>query len=55
VKTYVLVENGVVTNIIVWDGNTDAWSAPEGSEALEDTWGAGIGWTYDGQKCLPPS
>ena len=25
-QSYFVVENDVVTNIVVWDGNTDSWS-----------------------------
>jgi hypothetical protein len=43
VKKYAIIENGKVTNAVVWDGVTP-W---EGSEnAVEITGTAGIGWDY---------
>jgi hypothetical protein len=43
VKKYAIIENGKVTNAVVWDGVTP-W---EGSEnAVEITGIAGIGWDY---------
>jgi hypothetical protein len=47
--TYAIIENGTVTNVAVWDGETewphegDAVLIPEGSSV-------GIGWDYDGKK-----
>lgn len=56
-STYAIVENGIVANVVVWDGGTD-WTPPEGSTAVkigEDdpetglplpVVGIGIGCTY---------
>ena len=27
-KTYLVIENNVVTNCIIWDGNLDTWTPP---------------------------
>jgi len=43
---YAVVKNGVVENVVVWDGQT-AFSV-EGSELVEATDNARIGGTYDG-------
>ena len=43
---YAVVKNGVVENIVVWDGQT-AFSV-EGSEIVEVTDNTRIGGTYDG-------
>ena len=50
VKHYAIVENGVVTNVVVWDGETPY--DPEGELVLIDglTPEPGIGWDYDGKK-----
>jgi hypothetical protein len=49
-KHYAIIENGVVTNVAVWDGKTE-WTPKEG-KAVEIAEGvsAGIGWDYDGKK-----
>jgi hypothetical protein len=31
---YALVENGIVINVIVWDGNTETWSPPDEVNAV---------------------
>lgn len=50
VSRYAIVENGVVSNICLWDGNVDKWSPPSGSNAIElaDTDYVSIGALYDG-------
>ncbi|PRX32252.1 hypothetical protein B0G75_104273 [Paraburkholderia sp. BL18I3N2] len=44
---YALVENGVVVNVIVWDGHSD-WQPPNGQTVVQIPDGvyAGIGSTY---------
>lgn len=27
-SSYAVIENGIVTNLIVWDGNTQTWTFP---------------------------
>lgn len=51
---YAVVENGVVVNTIVWDG--DAWTSPIGSTAIPIPDGAyvGIGSTYANGTFGPP-
>lgn len=39
--TYAVVKDGVVENIVEWDGNLDSWSPDDGCEALE---------LYEGQE-----
>ena len=45
---YAIVDNGTVTNLVVWDGETE-WAPPAGSELVPagDT-GVGVGWLWDG-------
>jgi len=43
---YAVVKNGVVENMVVWDGQTNY--SVEGSELVEATSDARIGGTYDG-------
>lgn len=60
IANYAWIEGGVVTNCIVWDGNTDPATGgflppedvtiiliPEGSSA----W---MGWGWDGTEFTPP-
>lgn len=45
---YAIVEDGIVTNIIVWDGNTDietgGWAAPVGAVVLPIQPPIDVGW-----------
>jgi hypothetical protein len=53
---YAIVENGVVKNIVLWDGQ-EQWQAPAGSSAVVIPEGAyvGIGSTYsNGVFSAPP-
>ena len=53
---YAIIENGVVTNICLWDGITE-WLPPENSSVVQlvDT-SVCIGFLYsDGQFTPPPS
>ena len=44
---YAIIENQTITNIVVWDGDTNEWSPPDGSIAvLLDTPSIGIGDSY---------
>lgn len=49
---YAIVEEGVVTNIVVWDGESE-WDAPEGAKVVLAGSGAEIGGTYDGESFFP--
>jgi hypothetical protein len=53
---YAIVENGIVTNTIVWDGESE-WVPPEGVSVVEvpsDTV-AGPGFSYSGGKFVAPT
>lgn len=54
--TYAIVENGAVTNVILWNGNTDSWQPPNGAEAvkLSAPGQAMIGYAYDGTSFSKP-
>jgi hypothetical protein len=51
---YAIVLDGVVSNIIVWDG-VAVWSPPVGSVvvALDADQPCDIGWTYDPKESPP--
>jgi hypothetical protein len=49
-KHYAIVQRGLVTNVVVWDGETSY--NPDGDLVLIDglTTEPGIGWDYDGEQ-----
>lgn len=55
---YAIIVDGIIANIILWDGNTENWQPEEGVDAVlipEDT-DARIGGTYaDGVFSPPPN
>ena len=49
---YAVIENGMVVNVIVWDG---AAGLGDGDQMIIETVdGCGIGWTYAGGEFIPP-
>lgn len=55
---YALIENGVVVNTIVWDGNTADWTPPAGQIAVlvrPEDGSVSIGWLYDGSHFSDPN
>lgn len=54
---YAVIENGVVVNIIVWDGNADTWQPAAGQVAVPASGvpGLGRGWTYDSETFSAPA
>lgn len=56
-QNYALIENGIVINTIVWDGNTESWLPPEGVTAIPVPTGepVSIGWTYSGSVFSSPA
>ncbi|HEP1897665.1 TPA: hypothetical protein VCC33_003497 [Kluyvera cryocrescens] len=51
-NVYAVVENGVVINIVVWDGQSE-WQ-PVTGEAVSCPAQVGIGWLYDGSNFSQP-
>ncbi|EMB2428711.1 tail fiber assembly protein [Escherichia coli] len=51
-NSYAVVKDGIVINIVVWDGETE-WQ-PDDGEAVKIDNVAGIGWLYDGKKFTAP-
>lgn len=54
-KRYAIVEDGVVTNIVLWDGIAE-WKHPGqaiDASAKENEF-IGVGWTYDGEAFKAP-
>lgn len=53
-SNYALISNGVVVNIVVWDGSGDLFS--DYQTVNLDEINAGIGWSYsDGEFSPPPA
>ncbi|EKM2785552.1 hypothetical protein C9189_22185 [Escherichia coli] len=50
---YAVVQNGVVTNLVVWDGKSGF--KPEKEDIVKCVGDVGIGWLYDGEKFIKPS
>lgn len=50
-NNYAIIDsNNVVVNIVVWDGNTDTWSAaPDIAVLIPEFTAVCIGWKYDPQ------
>jgi hypothetical protein len=55
---YAIVQDGMVINVVVWDGNLETWQPPDGTAAVqvtEETGPAYIGFPYaDGHFTPPP-
>jgi hypothetical protein len=48
-KSYAHVENGIVVNVSVWDGESD-WTPLEEIIEIPEGVTAGIGWSWTGEK-----
>lgn len=54
---YAIVKDGLVVNIVVWDGDSSAWQPPEDSTAIEvtdQTGGAYVGCAYTDGRFVAP-
>lgn len=49
---YAVVQNGVVTNLVAWDGKSEF--KPEKADIVKCVGDVGIGWSYDGKKFIKP-
>ncbi|HAW3248011.1 TPA: hypothetical protein JLS05_000261 [Escherichia coli] len=52
-KIYAVVNNGIVVNIAVWDGESE-WEPTDGVAVLAED-GVGVDWSYDGEKFIKPA
>lgn len=54
---YAIVENGVVINTVVWDGNAATWSPPDGTTAqpLSDGSPVCVGYAWNGSTYTAPA
>jgi hypothetical protein len=44
-QNYLTIENLIVTNIVLWDGNTDTWTPPSDATMLIQATTPAIVWT----------
>lgn len=50
---YAVIQNGVVVNSVVWNGDIASWTPPTGCQAVASS--AAIGYTYDGTNFFAPT
>ena len=53
IQEYLVIENNVVTNSVMWDGNPETWAPPEGMTAVPQATTPSIIWTID-RSVEPP-
>jgi hypothetical protein len=53
-QNYLIIENNVVTNVALWDGDTSQWTPPQGSIALVQAITPAKVWELD-TTLVPPS
>jgi hypothetical protein len=46
-QNYLIIENNVVNNIVVWNGDTSQWTPPAGSIALVQATTPAMVWVFD--------
>ena len=49
-QNYLVIENDVVINLVIWDGNTDAWTPPQGSTMLVQATTPALVWVLNSTK-----
>lgn len=46
-QNYLMIENNVVTNVCVWDGNTQTWTPPADATMLPQATTLALVWLWD--------
>lgn len=54
-NTYAVIEAGIVTNLIWWDGDEAKWTPPADAQVVKLLPWPAPGWTYDGESFQPPA
>lgn len=49
-QNYLIIENNVVTNNVVWDGNTETWQPPIDSVQVIDSTTPALVWILNADK-----
>ncbi len=52
---YAIVENGVVVNVVIWDGKTECAAIPDDAICLPSNSPVGPGFTFDGTAFAAPA
>lgn len=52
-STFALIKNGVVENVVLWDGEDNIFDSYDAINIDGTT--AGVGWTYDGKTFTAPT
>jgi hypothetical protein len=47
-QNYLMIQNNVVTNVCVWDGNTETWAPPADATMLVQATTPALVWVYAG-------
>lgn len=50
VQQYLIIESNVVTNVVVWNGDTTQWTPPQGSIALVQSTTPAMIWELNADK-----
>jgi hypothetical protein len=48
-QNYLVVQDGVVTNVCVWDGNSATWTPPQGATMLVQATTPAVVWVWNEQ------
>lgn len=46
-QNYLIIENNTVTNIVLWDGDTNTWQPPQGSIVLPQATTPAMVWVFN--------
>ena len=46
-QNYLIIENNVVNNIVIWNGDTNTWTPPQGSIALPQATTPAMVWVFN--------
>jgi len=50
VERWAMIQNGIVINVCLWDGDLKTWQPPEDVIMQPAPDNIGIGWTWDGTE-----
>lgn len=48
-ENYLIIQDNVVTNVCVWDGNPDTWTPPQGATMLVQATTPAVVWVWNEQ------
>jgi hypothetical protein len=50
IQNYLIIENNVVTNDVVWDGNAQSWTPPSDATMLVQSTTPAIVWVWNNEQ-----